>query len=348
MGVLWFVLLVLVLTAYILLDGFDIGVGIVYLFVARNDGERRIALNTIGPIWNGNEVWLIVSGGVLFLAFPKVYAASLSGFYLGLFIMLWLLIGRGLSLELRSHFDSPVWRTFWDTAFSGSSLALATIFGVILGNLIRGVPLGADGYFFTPFWTNWLPGVNAGLFDWYTGLVALFGVALFAVYGASYLSVKTNGQVGQRAAWFGSKGWWGIVVLGLAVVTISLLLQPVLIENYGAHPFGIVFPLVALLGLMGMLYYRRQARDVITFVSTGLFILALLASVAFGLYPNLLTATTDPAYSLTVGNAAAAPQALRIAMLWFAVAIVLVIAYTLYSFLSFRGKVTSSSADKGY
>jgi cytochrome d ubiquinol oxidase subunit II len=348
MGVLWFVLLVLVLTAYILLDGFDIGVGIVYLFIARSDDERRIALNAIAPIWNGNEVWLIVSGGVLFLAFPKVYSAGLSGFYLGLFFMLWLLIARGLSLELRSHVDSAVWQAFWDTVFSGSSLALAAIFGVMLGNLVRGVPLNADGYFFTPLWTNWLPGVSPGLLDWYTVLVALFSVAVLAVYGANYASVKTGGQIGQRAEWLGSKGWWGIVVLGGAVATTSLLLQPILIENYGARPVGVVFPLVAVLGLVGMLYYRRRVTDVITFLSTGLFVLALLASVAFGLFPNLLTATTGPAYSLTVDNAAAPPQALGTAVLWFAVAIALVIAYTVYSYLAFRGKVTLSSTDEGY
>jgi cytochrome d ubiquinol oxidase subunit II len=348
MGTFWFILLALVLSAYILLDGFDIGVGIVYLFIARSDDERRIALNTIGPIWNGNEVWLIVGGGVLFLAFPKVYAASLSGFYLGLFLMLWLLIGRGLSLELRAHVDSAMWRAFWDTAFSGSSLALAAILGVVLGNVVRGVPLNADGHFFAPFWTNGLPGANAGLLDWYTILVALFGVVVLAVYGAHYVSVKANGQVGQRARWIGSIGGWGIVSLGGVVAATSLLQQPLLIESYRARPAGIVLPLVAVLGLVGMVYYRRRARDGIAFASTGLVILALLASIAYGLFPNLLTATTGTGYSLTVNNAAAAPQALRIAVLWFAVAVALVIAYTVYSYLAFRGKVTLSSTDEGY
>ena len=348
MGVLWFVLLALVLIVYILLDGFDIGVGIVYLFIARSDDERRIVLSAIGPIWNGNEVWLIVGGGVLFLAFPKVYAAGLSGFYLGLFVMLWLLIARGLSLELRSHVDSAVWRAFWDTTFSGSSLALAAILGIVLGNLVRGVPLSADEFFFTPFWTNWLPGVNPGLLDWYTVLVALFSVVVLAVYGANYVSVRTSGQVGQRAARLGSNGAWGIVVLGAVVATTSLLLQPILIENYGARPAGVVFPLAAVLGLVGMLYYRRHARDTITFVSTGLFILALLSSVAFGLFPNLLIATTGSAYSLTVDNAAASPQALRTSALWFVISIFIVISYTIYSYISFRGKVTLSSADEGY
>jgi cytochrome d ubiquinol oxidase subunit II len=348
MGTLWFILLTLVLTVYVLLDGFDLGMGIVYLFIARTYDERRVALNAIGPIWNGNEAWLIISGGVLFLAFPKVYAASLSGLYLGLFTMLWLLIGRGLSLELRSHVDSDLWRTLWDTAFSGSSLALVTVLGVILGNIVRGVPLTADGYFFAPFWTNWLPGINAGLLDWYTILVALLGVVLLAVYGANYVSVKTNGQVRQRARWLGSRGWWAVVVLGAAAVAASLLLQPVLMESYRARPAGITFPLIALLGLAGMAYYRRPARDGISFASTGLVILALLASVAFGLFPNLLTATTGSGYSLTVENAAAASQSLNVAVLWFAIAIVVVIAYTIYSYLSFRGKVTLSSAEEGY
>jgi len=290
-------------------------------------------------------VWLIVGGGVLFLAFPKVYAASLSGFYLGIFLMLWLLIGRGLALELRSRVDHAVWRAFWDAAFSGSSLALAAVLGIILGNLVRGVPLNVDGYFFIPFWTNLLPGTNAGLLDWYTILVALFGVLVLAVYGANFVSVKTNGQVGQRATEFGSKGWWGILFLGIVVAAASLLLQPALIENYRAYAIGIVFPLIAVLGLVGMVYYRRQAREGLAFASTGLLILALLANVAFGLFPNLLIATTGPAYSLTVDNAAAPPQSLRIAVAWFAVAIALVIAYTVYSYFVFRGKVTLSSID---
>jgi cytochrome d ubiquinol oxidase subunit II len=348
MGTLWFVLLVLVLTAFVLLDGFDIGLGIVYLFISRNDDERRTVLNAIGPVWSGNEVWLIVGGGVLFLAFPKVYAASLSGFYLGLFVMLWLLIGRGLSLELRSHLDSSLWRAFWDAAFAGSSLALAAVLGVLLGNVVRGVPLNADGYFLTPFWTNWLPGTNVGLLDWYTVLVALLSVFILGIYGANYVSIKTNGPVRQRARWLGSRGWWGVVFLGAVVAALSLLLQPVLLENYRAHPVGIVFPLVAVLGLAGTAYYRRLMRDGITFLSTGLSIVGLLASVAFGLFPNLLAATTGQEYSLTVDNSAALPQSLRIAVPWFAVATALVLAYTVYSYRVFRGKVKFPSDDEGY
>jgi len=348
MGTLWFIVLVLVLAAFVLLDGFDIGLGIIYLYISRNDDERRTVLNAIGPIWNGNEVWLIVGGGVLFLAFPKVYAASLSGFYLGLFVILWLLIGRGLSLELRSHLDSSVWRTFWDTAFAGSSLGLAAVLGALLGNVVRGVPLNADGYFLTPFWTNWLPGTDAGLLDWYTVLVALLSVLILGIYGANYVSAKTNGQVGRRARWLGSKGWWGVVLLGAVVAALSLLVQPVLLESYRTHPARIVFPLLAVLGLAGTAYYRRQSKDRITFLSTGLSILALLASVAFGLFPNLLTATTGQEYSLTVDNASAPPQSLRIAVPWFAVATALVIAYTVYSYRVFRGRVTLSSDDERY
>jgi cytochrome d ubiquinol oxidase subunit II len=225
---------------------------------------------------------------------------------------------------------------------------LAAVLGVLLGNVVRGVPLNADGYFLTPFWTNWLPGTNAGLLDWYTVLVALLSVLILGIYGANYVSAKTNGQAGQRARSLGSKGWWGVVFLGVVVAALSLLVQPVLLENYRAHPVGIVFPLVAVLGLAGAAYYRRQSKDWITFLSTSLSILALLASVAFGLFPNLLTATTGQEYSLTVDNASAPPQSLRIAVPWFAVATVLAIAYTVYSYRVFRGKVALSSDDERY
>jgi cytochrome d ubiquinol oxidase subunit II len=353
MGALWFVLVTLVLTVYILLDGFDLGVGIVYLLVSKNDDERRIALNAIGPIWSGNEVWLVMGGGILFLAFPKVYAAGLSGFYLGVFLLLWLLIGRGLSLELRSQFDSPVWRTFWDTAFSVASLALVIVLGVVWGNLLRGVPLNADGYFFTPFWTNWLPGGDAGLLDWYTILTAVTAVVILGIYGATYLALRTNGQVRDRATRLTLLGRWPAALLAAGTVAASVLIQPALRASYGPRLYGLILVFVALLGLLGIFYYGRRAEYAdrnlgAAFVSTGLLILGLLSSTAFGLYPNLLVATTDGSYSLTIYNAAAAPESLRVAVAWFVGGIALVIAYSIYSYRTFRGKVTPSSIEEGY
>ncbi len=174
MEAVWFAIVSAMLAVYVVLDGFDFGVGIVHRLVARTDQERRTVLAAIGPVWDGNEVWLIAAGGVLFMAFPKVYATAFSGFYLALMIVLWLLILRGVAIEFRSHQDNPLWREFWDTVFSLASALLAVVFGTSLGNLVRGVPLGKEGLPGMPLFTNFLPGREPGILDWYTGLVGLF------------------------------------------------------------------------------------------------------------------------------------------------------------------------------
>src|ERR1700751_2075184 len=154
----WFCLAALTLTGFVLLDGFDLGAGIVQLFVAKTENDRTQILRSIGPVWDGNEVWLLVLGGGLVLAFPALYASAFSGFYLALMIVLWLLILRGVSIELRMHIDDALWRSFFDTSFFLSSFLLAVFFGAALANVIRGVPLHEDGYFFLPLWTNWRVG----------------------------------------------------------------------------------------------------------------------------------------------------------------------------------------------
>src|SRR5271169_4576606 len=160
MSTLWFMIVAVMVAAYVLLDGFDIGVGAVHLFIARNDAERSTVLRAIGPVWDGNEVWLLAAGGTLYFAFPLLYASSFSGFYLPLMMVLWLLMLRGIGIELRAHMENPVWVGFFDLIFCVSSVLLAIFFGAALGNVVRGVPLGADGYFFEPLWTNFR--VNQG------------------------------------------------------------------------------------------------------------------------------------------------------------------------------------------
>jgi cytochrome d ubiquinol oxidase subunit II len=348
MGALWFGLLTLILTVFVVLDGFDMGVGIIHLFVAKDDDERRMVLNAIGPVWNGNEVWLIMAGGALFLSFPKVYAASFSGFYLGLFLLLWLLIGRGLALELRPMSDSPLWHTFWDVVFAGSSLGLAVALGMVWGNLLRGVPLNADGFFFLPFFTSGLPVADAGLLDWYTILMAAAATVVLTVYGAAYLAMKTNGQVSQRATRIVVLGRWPVLLFVAGAVAASALIQPVVRTSYGGRSYGWFLPFVGFLGLLGIFYYGRRAGHAGGFVSVGLLIIGLVSSTSFGLYPNVLIANTGESFSLTVTNAAATVQGLRIAAYWFAGAMVLVILYSVYTYRAFRGKITRSSIEGGY
>ena len=177
MGITWFWLVAIMLTVYVLLDGFDLGAGAIHLLVAKTDEERRQVLASIGPVWDGNEVWLIAAGGTLYFAFPALYASGFSGFYLPLMIVLWLLILRGSSIEFRNHIKSKVWNPLWDFLFFASSLLLAVFLGAALANVVRGVPLDASGYFFEPLWTNFQLGDEVGILDWYTILVGVFALA---------------------------------------------------------------------------------------------------------------------------------------------------------------------------
>ena len=199
MGFIWFWIVAVMIVAYVVFDGFDIGVGILHLFVARTEQERQISVRSIGPVWDGNEVWLLAAGGTLYFAFPLLYASAFSGFYLALMIVLWLLIMRALGVELRMHIESHVWRAFFDGVFFISSVLLAIFYGAALANVIRGVPLGADGYFFLPLWTNWRLGPQPGILDWYTVIGGVLALVALALHGALYLRGKDR----ERFASFG-------------------------------------------------------------------------------------------------------------------------------------------------
>src|ERR687897_3317527 len=200
MDTFWFVAVALMITVYVLLDGFDLGAGAIHPFAARNDRERRTILRAIGPVWDGNEVWLIAGGGTLFFAFRFLYASSISGFYLPLFMVLWLLIIQGLSIELRGHINDPMWASFWDAMFFIGSTLLAIFFGAALGNVVRGVPLDEDGYFFQPLWTNFSPfNQTPGILDWYTILIGLLALATLVVHGSNFIAVKTENELNARS-----------------------------------------------------------------------------------------------------------------------------------------------------
>lgn len=345
----WYVAVTVMLAVYVVLDGFDFGLGIVYPFVAQTETERRTALASIGPVWNGNEVWLLAGGGVLFFAFPKAYAAGFSGFYLALIIVLWLLIARGLALELRSHLDHPLWKQLWDTAFSGASLLLAIVFGAALGNLIRGVPLNQEGYFFVALWTDFLTGPEPGILDWFTILTGLTSASILALHGACYLAMKTEGGVYRRAGAVASLAWWVSVGSTLLTVIAVPFVQPSLRLNFAGHPSEYLLPLTGFLALGGTLYLRHRQRDMAAFLASSLFILAMLGSVACGMYPHILVSTTDPALSLTAFNAATDSYGLAAGLTWFVVGFALVLAYQMYAHRAFWGKVrvdpASSAAD---
>jgi len=347
METLWFILVALMLAAYVVLDGFDIGAGVISPFVARNHDERRLVLRAIGPVWDGNEVWLIAAGGALFFAFPLLYASSFSGFYLPLMIVLWLLMLRGIGIELRSHVNQPLWWSFFDFLFAMSSLLLALFFGAAIGNVIRGVPLNADGYFFEPLWTNFRVGINPGILDWYTVLIGLLAMVTLTVHGAHYIALKTTGVVNERTRRMASRSWVLLVLLTILSLVATLYVRPQITENFRLRPWGWIIPVAVAGALVAMPIFIRKAHDFAAFLSSTTYVIAMLGGAAFAMYPVLLPASTDPSYSLTIYNAKTGDYSLAVGLIWWGIGIALAIAYFTFVYRSFKGKVTLSESD-GY
>ena len=347
METLWFILVALMLTAYVVLDGFDLGAGIISLFVARNHDERRLVLRAIGPVWDGNEVWLIASAGALFFAFPLLYASSFSGFYLPLMIVLWLLMLRGVGVELRSHVSDPLWWSFFDFVFSISSLLLAIFFGAAIGNVIRGVPLNSDGYFFEALWTNFRVGTNPGILDWYTVLTGVLALVTLTVHGAHYIALKTEGNLNMRARRVALLSWFALVLLTILSLIATLYVRPQVTDNFRLRPWGWIIPLIVLASLVSMRFFLRKGRDLAAFLSSTTYIVGMLGGAAFAIYPYLLPATTNPSYSLTIYNAKTGAYSLSVGLVWWAFGLALAIGYFTFLYSSFRGKVLSDD-EGGY
>jgi|SRR5579875_696543 len=341
METLWFCLVAIMLVAYVIFDGFDIGAGIVHLFIARSSADRRLVTQSIGPFWDGNEVWLLAAGGTLYFAFPELYASSFSGFYLPLMMVLWLLIIRGASLEFHRHVTLPMWAAFWDGAFFLSSFLLAVFYGAALGNVVRGVPLDSQGRFFEALWTNFRPSGSTGILDWYTILTGLAALMALSIHGAFWIALKTEGSLHDRARKFAADIWPLLVVFTAAITWASFELQPHLLASLLARPWGWIFPLIALAGLSGMILFLKN--DACAFASSCLYLLGMLASVAFCLYPDVLPASSNPAYSLTVQNAHAPHHGLAVGLVWWIIGMALVAVYFVFLYRRFGGKVSASS-----
>jgi cytochrome bd ubiquinol oxidase subunit II len=315
MSVLAFGVIAFMLTAYVLLDGYDLGVAAIIPYVARTDDERRAAMRSIGPFWNGNEVWLIAAGGALFALFPLAYASAFSGFYLPLMVMLWLLMGRGIALELREHFPSAIWHQFWDAVFFASSLLLIVLFGVALGNLIRGVPLDPQGYF---------NGTFAFLLNPFALLVALFAVSTLALHGSTFLSWRADGALADRARALGRTLWIVCVAL-LIVMTIAALATHVAIIAFSWAACAAVCALAVLLASRAAME-RQDGR--LAFAATSAFIVGLMAAAAGTIFPFLVPAFPAGTGGISIYAAAPSPPALASAL---AVTIIGIVAVCIYS-----------------
>ena len=339
MPTVWFVIVSGMIAAYVVLDGFDLGAGIIYLIAARTTEERRKILRSIGPVWDGNEVWLLAAGGTLYFAYPLLYASAFSGFYLPLMMVLWLLMLRGIGIELRAHMENPVWQGFFDFVFCVSSALLAIFFGAALGNVIRGVPLGADGYFFEPLWTNFMLGPHPGILDWYTVTAGVVALVTLTAHGALYVTLKTDGELGRRARGVASTIWPFQLALTLLSLVATWFVRPAIKGNYLAYPSGFLIPMVVFGSLVMMLVATRRGKELQAFLASCVYITGMLVGVVFALYPVVLPASTDPAYNLTIYNSAAGHHGLSVGLVWWSLGTILALSYFVFVYRMFRGKV---------
>lgn len=342
MGTVWFCLVAGMIAVYVLLDGFDLGAGAIHMMVAKTNEEKRQVIASIGPVWDGNEVWLLAAGGTLFFAFPALYASSFSGFYLPLMIVLWLLILRGTSIEFRNHVESRVWTPLWDFLFCASSLLLAVFYGAALGNVVRGVPLDGSGYFFEPLWTNWRLGPETGILDWYTVLVGVLALLALVMHGALWVHMKTEGPVNERAGRVATRAWWGVVVLTALVTAVTFTVQPQLRLNFSRWWWGLVFPLLAVAGMAGVQFELRRRNEHRAFFASCMYLAGMLTSVVFGIYPMVMP-SRDLVHSLTVDNAKAGAYGLKIGLIWWTIGMILAAGYFRFVYRSFAGKVAAET-----
>jgi cytochrome d ubiquinol oxidase subunit II len=339
MATIWFMILAAMISTYVLLDGFDLGAGAVHLLIAKTDEERRIILRAIGPVWDGNEVWLIASGGTLLFAFPVLYASSFSGFYLPLMMVLWLLMLRGIGIEFRARIEDQLWKSFFDVVFGLASILLAIFFGAALGNVVRGVPLNADGFFFEPLWTNWRVGAQNGILDWYTVLCGAVALVTLVIHGSLYLATKTEGEVYSRARKVASTLWAVQVLVTIVSLIATVYVAPRLLDNYSKWPIGYLAPGLVIASLVYRYFAHSRGDDKGAFLASGAYIVGMLAGVAFALYPNVLPASTGQQYSLTIYNAATGAHGMAVGFVWWTLGMILALGYFVLIYRVFRGRV---------
>jgi cytochrome d ubiquinol oxidase subunit II len=335
----WFLLIGLLMAGYAILDGFDLGVGILHLF-ARNDTERRVFMNSIGPLWDGNEVWLVVFGGAMFAAFPKAYAAAFSGFYTGFMLLLCCLIFRGVSMEFRSKQEWKLWRLAWDVAFCVASTTATFLFGVLVGNRMQGLPLGADGDLTRPLrLSDLLLGPEGGALRGYQLITGLFAVSVFAMHGSIYLYLKTEGELQQRIRRWMWITFFIFLTTYLLLSACTLSSFPASTAKYRQYPLLWIMPVLNFLAILNIPRAIYQGRPFDAFLSSSAAIGAFTFLFGATLFPYMIVSTENPDYSLTVARAASTEKTLGIMLIVACLGIPFVLAYTATIYWVFRGKV---------
>jgi len=334
----WYAILSFLLTGFILLEGFDIGAGMLLYVVGKTDAERRDVIAAIGPLLSWNEVWLVSFGGTLLLAFPALLASSFAGFYLAMCLLLWMLLLRGISMEVSGHINDPLWRTGWDACFVASNLLLAILIGAALGNILRGVPIGADGTFALSLFTNFNPRDNVGILDWYTLSAAIFILCAFAAHGATVLLRKTDGPVKARCTRFAPL-LWKFAVIALVILTVETFFVHVdLIIRPFVEPSGwLGFACIAF-GLFNLARGLRNYKETQASIGSYTFIFGLMVVGATAVFPFILRSTISPQYSLSAYKVAADGHGLVIGLVWWPVAMLLSFAYSWFIYQQYRVK----------
>jgi cytochrome d ubiquinol oxidase subunit II len=331
LNTIWFILITVLFSGFFLLEGFDYGVGILLPFVGKDDAERRVVINTIGPFWDGNEVWLLTAGGAIFAAFPHWYATMFSGFYLALALVLVALILRGVAFEFRRKDERPQWRNFWDWMIFIGSLLPALLFGVAFGNLLRGVPIDASKNYAGDFFY---------LLNPYALLVGIYGLGLMILHGAVYLSLRSEGEVSERARNVAAKLWLPVVVLLFAALGASYLFTD-MYRKLGVNP-GFV-PIVGGMALLSVIWFIRNKHDGWAFVMTALAIVTTVITIFLTLYPRVMISSLKPEWSLTIYNASSTPYTLTVMTIIAVIFVPIVLAYQAWTYVVFGKRVSKKS-----
>jgi cytochrome d ubiquinol oxidase subunit II len=345
---LWFAIVALMFTAYVVLDGYDLGAGALHLGVARTEAERRQVLAAVGPFWDANEVWLLAAGGTLFVAFPRALAAGISGFYLAIFLVVWALILRAVAIEFRSHVTDALWRRFWDTTVTLVSALLAILWGAAIGNIIRGLPIRADGWFELTLFTSFRPAPPVGILDWYTVLTGVFALVALVGHGAVFLAWRTDGAVHERSRTLARVVFLLLAVLWPLVTWATAVVNPDLLRVLPARPFAWVGLALAVGGLVSVFVALSRDRSLAAFLGSAAWIAGMLVATAACLFPVLLRAVPDPAHSLTVYGAGNTTGGLRTALGWWIIGFPIAVAYFVVLFRLHRGKVVAARDGEGY
>ncbi|MDG2195032.1 MAG: cytochrome d ubiquinol oxidase subunit II [Polaribacter sp.] len=350
MEIFWYLIITIVLVVFFILDGYDFGAGIIHLFVAKKEEDKVVIAKSAGLFWDSNEVWLVVAGGMLFMAFPTFYAVFFSGFYLPLIIVLWLMIFRAIGLEFRGQFNYQMWKDIWDKAFGVSSLLLALFFGITIGNILRGVNLGGiqngvaayEGhYFFLPLWNSDFSPIteNPGVIDWFTIIIGIIAVITFAIHGANWIILKTNSSINNQLKTIIFR--LNLVLLGLTIFSLIVwkTINPKALNNFIENPFLMLFPALYLFGLFGLFFVKRIKKDFHRFALSSLLIFGGITSSLASMFPVILPSRNLINESLTIYNTSASQYGLSVALSWGVIGFLLLFCYLIIQKRLLGGKI---------